>query len=146
MATLRAYTVQDYDAIINLFLLNTPQFFCPPEQQDLEAFLRDELENYYVVEENGEILACGGSNIEDGIGWLSWYIVHPASQGKGYGKQVALKNLELLKADERVGAIKVRTSQLVYPFYEKLGFVLRSTRDNYWGQGMHLYEMDLNTL
>jgi ribosomal protein S18 acetylase RimI-like enzyme len=138
MVTLRSYHPDDYTQIINLFLLNTPQYFCPPEQQDLEEFLKTELENYFVIEEDGKVLACGGSNIEDNTGWLSWYIVHPAQHGKGLGKQLAEHNLQLLKNHKDITKIKVRTSQLVYEFYEKLGFVLMNTQDNYWGDGMHL--------
>jgi ribosomal-protein-alanine N-acetyltransferase len=145
MSILRLYHQEDYSQIIDLFLLNTPQFFCPPEQRDLEEYLKTEVEHYSVIEEGGNILACGGCNIEAPIGWLSWYIVHPEHHGRGLGKQIAEHNLQILKNHPDVAAIKVRTSQLVYPFYEKLGFVLISTTDNYWGEGMHLYEMDLRS-
>jgi ribosomal-protein-alanine N-acetyltransferase len=142
---IRSYRKEDRDAIIKLFILNTPQFFCPPEQADLEEYLEKEIEHYYVVEQEGQILACGGSNVKDSVGCLSWYIVHPDEQGKGLGRMLADKNLQILKADERVSKIIVRTSQLAYRFYEKAGFVLISTEDNYWGEGMHLYKMELKS-
>lgn len=144
MPQLRPYHSDDFEQLIQLFLLNTPQYFCPPEQQDLEEYLRTEIEHYSVIEEDGVIVASGGCNlIEDGIGCLSWYIVHPAYQGKGFGKQLAEHNLDILKSLPEVSRITVRTSQLVFPFYEKSGFKLISTTDNYWGEGMHLYEMEL---
>lgn len=143
MQVLRPYQKSDFEQIINLFLLNTPQYFCPPEQEDLERFLNNEIENFYVIDEDGKVLATGGSNIKGDFGYLSWYIVHPNYHGKGLGRQLAERNLDLLKEYPRISGIKVRTSQLVYPFYEKLGFVIISTTDNYWGDGMHLYEMDL---
>lgn len=143
MSLLRPYHPNDYSQIINLFLLNTPQFFCPPEQADLERYLDKEIEYFFVIEKDGKIVATGGSNIKEDVGYLSWYIVHPEYHGMGLGKQLAEHNLEILKNHPDVAEIKVRTSQLVYPFYEKLGFVLINTTDNYWGVGMHLYEMDL---
>jgi ribosomal protein S18 acetylase RimI-like enzyme len=143
MQVLRPYHADDYAQVINLFLLNTPKYFCPPELQNLERYLQNEIENFFVIEDNGVVVATGGSNIKGDVGFLSWYIVHPHYHGKGLGKQLAHKNLDILKSNPGLQGIKVRTSQLVYPFYEKLGFVLISTTDNYWGDGMHLYEMDL---
>lgn len=143
MAIIRSYITADRDAIIELFLLNTPAFFCEEEQQDLERFLDSEIENFFVAEEDGVIVACGGSNTKGNTGFLSWYIVHPDHQGKGFGKILALHNLDLLQANKDLDNIEVRTSQLVYPFYEKLGFKLISTQDHYWGHNMHLYHMRL---
>lgn len=141
---IRAYQASDFDQVIRLFLLNTPQYFCPPEQQDLESFLKDELEYYYVAAEGTDILACGGCNVEGQTGWLSWYMVHPSHHGRGLGRMLAEHNLKILERNEQVTGIQVRTSQLVYPFYEKLGFELYETKDDYWGKGMHLYKMKLN--
>lgn len=144
MFTLRPYHTNDFEQLIQLFLLNTPKYFCPLEQQDLEEYLRSEIEHYSVIDEDGKILASGGCNVsEDGVGCLSWYIVHPDFQGKGLGRQLADYNLDILKSSPAVSKIIVRTSQLVYPFYEKSGFQLISTTDNYWGEGMHLYLMEL---
>ncbi len=142
-AVLRAYRTEDFEQLVDLFLLNTPQYFCPEEQSDLEEYLRTEIEYYFVMEEDGQILACGGCNVEDGIGWLSWYIVHPFHHGKGLGATIVKHCLEILMRNEEVNEIEVRTSQLVYPFYEKFGFVLYNTEDDYWGKGMHLYQMKL---
>jgi ribosomal-protein-alanine N-acetyltransferase len=140
--TIRPYQPSDYDSIIQLFLLNTPRYFCPHEQQDLEAFLKEEVEAHFVAEENGQVIACGGHAIENNEGWLAWYIVHPKWHGKGIGAQIANNSLQIIRATPGLDKIVVRTSQLVYPFYEKLGFKLISTQDNYWGEGMHLYHME----
>ena len=143
MMQLRSYQSHDFDRIIELFHLNTPSYFHPQEQKDLEAFLAEELENYFIIEDEGQVVACGGSNVDDGMGWLSWYIVHPDYHGKGLGRQLVDKNLELLQRDPEVRGIEVRTSQLTHVFYEKAGFVLVETVDDYWGPGLHLYRMKL---
>ena len=142
MQTLRPYHPADYDAIIELFLLNTPEYFCPPEQADLEKFLKEEVEAHFVTEDNGMVIACGGHVIKDNAGWLAWYIVHPAWHGKGVGAQLVNNSLQIIRATPGLNRIVVRTSQLVYRFYEKAGFKLISTQDNYWGDGMHLYHME----
>ncbi len=142
MPTTRPYHPADKPHIIALFLLNTPAFFHPQEQQDLEEFLDTEIENYYVAEEDGIIIASGGSNIEDSIGWLSWYIVHPDYQGKGAGTLLVHQNLGILTCNPYVKRLMVRTSQLVYQFYEKFGYRVTSTEDDFWGKGFHLYEME----
>jgi len=51
-------------------------------------------------------------------------------------EQIAKKN-----AVERVC---VRTSQMAYQFYEKMGFRLERTERDYWAQGFDLYEMYQN--
>ena len=142
---LRPYTPADHDTIIKLFLLNTPQFFHPQEQKDLEYFLKEEMETdpYFVLEENGTLLASGGHYFLDGIAGLSWFIVHPDWHGKGLGSRLVKHHLDLIKS-KHTGKIIVDTSQLVYKFYEKFGFVLLSTTPNHWGPGMHLYSMELS--
>lgn len=146
MIQLRPYTTDDYPAIIALFLLNTPAYFCPPEQQDLEAFLKNEIEHYFVAEEHGKVLASGGCAVEKNEGWLCWFIVDAREHGKGLGRLVINKCLEILNADVRVEKIKLWTSQLVYPFYEKFGFVVTETEDDFWGAGMHLYKMEITDM
>ena len=131
MFTIRPYQVIDKPHIIELFVLNTPAYFHPDEQQDLDEYLDTEIEHYFVVEEDGMIVASAGCNVEDNIGWLSWYIVHPAYQGKGAGSIIVRHSLELLTADTRVRRLIVRTSQLVFKFYTRFGYELVHTEDNF---------------
>lgn len=142
---IRKYSPADKPQLIELFLLNTPAFFCPEEQADLEAFLeKEEADEYYVLEQDEKILACGGYAVKNNEGWLCWYIVHPDYQGKGLGGQIVNKSMDRIKSNPGIRKIIVRTSQLVFPFYEKFGFRLISTQDDYWGKGMHLYHMEMD--
>jgi [ribosomal protein S18]-alanine N-acetyltransferase len=142
MFTIREYQPSDKPCLIELFLLNTPAYFHPDEQADLDEYLETEIEHYFVFEDNGLIIASGGSNIEDGIGCLSWYVVHPAYHAKGAGSRLVSHNLQILTADPRVTRLVVRTSQLVYKFYTKFGYELKYTKANYWGEGFDLYHME----
>jgi ribosomal protein S18 acetylase RimI-like enzyme len=141
MFSIRPYQSSDKQHIIELFLLNTPAYFHPQEQQDLDEFLDTEIENYFVVEGDGAIIASGGSNVEGDIGWLSWYIVHPTYQGKGAGSMLVNENLKLLTAHPDVKRLAVRTSQMAYQFYLKFGYQVTDNQDNFWGDGFHLVEM-----
>jgi hypothetical protein len=40
----------------------------------------------------------------------------------------------------------VRTTQLVYPFYQKLGFEIRKSEPDFWAPGFDLVEMELTNL
>lgn len=137
---LRPYQQEDFTQVVDLFHLNTPAYFCPEELFDLENFLKTQVQYYTVLADSNKIVASGGCNVKNNIGWLSWYIVHPEFQSQGYGATLVRHNLDLLR-HAKVAEIQVRTSQLVYQFYEKFGFELYYTEENYWGKDMHLYQM-----
>lgn len=139
----RSYDTKDRQAIIDLFLLNTPAYFDPKEQQDLEHYLDKEIEGYYVATDNDSIAGCGGYNLKDGAGYLSWYIVHPAYHGKGVGRSLVQNSLDMLKNKHGLSRVTVRTSQLTWEFYAKFGFRLIDTAKDYWGKGLDLYVMVL---
>ncbi len=93
------------------------------------------------------IVGCGGINFADEgkTGVISWDIVHPQHQGKGLGSMLLRHRLELLQAENQVDRIIVRTSQLTHRFYAKHGFVLKATKENYWGEGLDLYAMEFES-
>jgi N-acetylglutamate synthase-like GNAT family acetyltransferase len=79
--------------------LNTPAYFAPSEENDFIDYLENEVEDYFVLEENGKIVGCGGINYwEHGtVARISWDIVHPDQQGKGIGKKLTLFRIEEIK-------------------------------------------------
>ncbi len=131
------------EALLSLLRLNTPLYFHPSEEKDFIHYLNHETESYYVVALNGVIVGCGGINYfsEEQNARLSWDIVHPAYQGKGIGRKLTAHRINKIANTPGIETIVVRTTQLVYPFYEKLGFVLERSEKDYWAPGLDLYQL-----
>lgn len=143
--TIRSYTPADDESIIALLRLNTPQYFAPEEEQDLRDYFANHIDRYFVVEDNGIIIGSGGINITNNgkNAALSWDIIHPDYQGKGVGRQLTQHRLDVIKTIPGIENISVRTSQLVYKFYEKFGFELKEVIKDYWAEGIDMYRMEM---
>lgn len=59
---IRPYYSKDKNQISSLFDLNTPKFFALSERDDLINYLKNERENYFVVEKEKNIIGAGGMN------------------------------------------------------------------------------------
>lgn len=142
---IRPYAPTDKQAVLALLQLNIPQYFAETEAQDLIVYLHEHLEDYFVVEEAGTIVGVGGINYFPGerLARLSWDIVHPGFQGKGIGTNLTQHRINHIRSNPTIDQVIVRTSQLVYKFYERLGFVLEHTEKDYWAKGFDLYQMQL---
>lgn len=142
---IRPYNPSDKKDVIKLLKLNTPNFFAPTEEDDLKEYLDKEIEDYFVVEENHEIIAAGGINYfpEEKTARISWDMIKPDQQGKGIGKKLTEHRMNHLKKNNKVDLIVVRTTQLVYKFYEKMGFQLTKVEKDFWAEGFDLYQMEL---
>lgn len=140
---IRNYVLADHPYLLELLRLNTPKYFSPEEKKDLINYLDHEVEEYFVVEQAGRIIGCGGINFEDSkkVGKISWDILHTEFQGKGIGSLLLNYRINLLKNMDSIEKISVRTSQLVYRFYEKNGFELIEVKKDYWAKGFDLYNM-----
>ena len=142
--TIRPYSHDDNESIIEMLRLNTPKYFSPDEEKDLIDYLANHIDHYYVVEIDHHIIGCGGFNrTPDGkSGVLSWDIIHPETQGRGIGSALVYFRIEKMQ-ELGVENIGVRTSQHVHKFYEKMGFSLKEVVKDYWAEGFDLYDMAL---
>jgi len=140
---IRPYTPADKSSVLALVRLNTPEFFHPSEEEDLSIYLENELEDYFVVVENGKVVGAGGINYfpEEHSARISWDAVSPDSHGKGIGGRLTKFRVDHAFSKSSVQTIVVRTSQLVYRFYEKQGFALEKVEKDYWAEGYDLYLM-----
>lgn len=144
LITIREYKPADKDAVMNLIRLNTPKYFAPTEEADLNKYLDSEREHYYVLLFDGKIVGCGGINFANNetIGKISWDILHPQYQGKSLGTKLLAHRIKILESIDSIQKITVRTSQLVYKFYEKQGFELNEIKKDYWAKGFDMYSME----
>src|SRR5215217_4597296 len=142
--TIRKFQNSDAPRLLKLLHLNTPEYFSGSEEGDFVHYLENEIEHYFVLLVNDEIMGCGGFNLSDDqhTGKISWDIFHPESQGKGFGTALTNYRIERMKEIESVKKISVRTSQLVYPFYAKFGLELKEIVKDYWAPGFDLYRLE----
>lgn len=142
---IRPYKNTDKDNLLHILRLNTPKFFDASEAPEFAEYLDKLREEYFVVEEEGQVLGSGGINYftKDKIARISWDVVHPNAQGKGLGSQLIRFRVNKIKENLAIETIVVRTSQVVYRFYEKCGFTLRKVEKDYWAPGFDLYYMEM---
>lgn len=145
---IREYNKQDKSDVINIFRLNTPKFFHPTEEKDFINYLENNIEEFYVIEYNSNIIGCGGINylINERIAKISWDMFHPKYQNKGLGTSLVKYRINRIKKNKKakdIIDIVVRTCQLTYQFYEKLGFELKRIENDFFAQGFDLYFMTM---
>lgn len=141
---IRPYNSNDKATVIELLELNTPEYFDVAEKEDFIRYLETEIEDYFIVESEDNLIGAGGINylFEEGKARISWDFVHPKMQGRGVGRLLMKHRIHHLSSKGEIKWIEVRTSQLAYPFYEKMGFHLVEVDKDYWARGFDLYKMD----
>lgn len=142
---IRKYTPADKEQLLQLIRLNTPAYFGPSEEEDFIYYLDNELEDYYVLEQDGGIVGCGGINYKpaEQTAVISWDMFHPGMQGRGLGRKLVQHRIEHVKADPSYTRMIVRTSQHTDKFYAKMGFQLKEVVNDYWAPGFDLYYMEM---
>lgn len=141
---IREYKKSDKENVLNLIRLNIPKFFDYYEEKDLINYLDNEIDRYFVVEDDEKIVGSGGFNhfkSEKQIR-ISWDIFHPEYQGKGLGTLLLEHRIKEIKELSNVDKIIVRTSQHAYKFYEKNNFKLIDINKDYWAKGFDMYLME----
>lgn len=142
---IRKYLIEDKPRVIELLRKNTPEFFHISEEKDFESYLDYEIEDYFVYQQQNEIIAAGGINYipERKVARISWDMVDPKAHGKGIGKELVQHRINLLNKNPNIDFIEVRTSQLTNTFYEKMGFTLEKVVKNFWAENFDLYQMQM---
>ncbi len=142
---IRKYHPDDQLAVLNLMSLNIPQFFDESEKKDLQIYLKEEVEDYFVVVEKNRIIGAGGINYfsKDRKARIAWDFIDPICQGKGIGTKLLKHRIDHIKNQKEIETIIVRTSQLAFKFYEKNNFNLIEIEKDYWAEGFDLYLMEI---
>ncbi|MDY3339432.1 GNAT family N-acetyltransferase [Riemerella anatipestifer] len=140
---IREYQEGDKDNLLSILKLNIPHFFAEEELNDFKIYLEQKIEYYFVAEYKGKIVGSRGINLEHAskIAKISWDFINPQYHGLGIGRKLLEYRIDIIKVMHKDYKIIVRTSQYVYPFYEKNGFVLESIIKDYWSQEFDLYLM-----
>lgn len=143
---IRKYATKDKSQAIELLRKNTPEYFDASEETDYKNYLENEVEDYFVYEEDSKIIGVGGINYfpEEKLARISWDMIDPNYQGKGIGKKIVQHRINHLNNNPTIELIVVRTTQLVYKFYEKMGFELEKVEKDFWAKNYDLYQMKMN--
>lgn len=141
---IRPYQHSDKPQLMSLLKRNIPDYFAPSEEADFAEYLDHHREYYFVVEVDGIVLGSGGFNLTEDrkTAKISWDLFNPESQGKRLGSALTRFRIHQIQSIEGIDLISVRTSQLVYPFYQKFGFETTAIVKDYWDIGFDLVQME----
>ncbi|MBZ4422051.1 GNAT family N-acetyltransferase [Myxococcus sp. RHSTA-1-4] len=141
---LRPYTREDRDAVLAVFRSNIPGSFEPHEEPEFLRFVDTAPGPYWVVEEAGRVVACGGIAWKDGRVDLCWGMVEQALHRQGIG--LALTAFRLRQACEVPDAreVHLNTSSDTVGFYTRLGFSVDRTVEDAIRPGLHLLYLHLD--
>ena len=141
---IRKYRPEDKVELMAILKMNVPKYFHVSEIADFEKYLDNELEDYFVVELEGKLVACGGLNFfpKEKQVRISWDIVHPEYHGEGIGKSLVQYRIKWAQKKQPEYQVIVRTSQLSFGFYRKMGFEIQKIIKDYWDEGFDLYQLN----
>jgi predicted GNAT family N-acyltransferase len=146
---IRPYRPDDLDAVVAIFRSNIPKYFTPPEEAGLLEFLDTEwVEDYYVVDLDGEVVGAGGialNELDPPAVSLCWGMVRQDHLGTGLGKLLTEFRIELAGSKHPGLPLTIGTSQHTEGFYQKFGFrTVEHTPDGF-GPGIDNCRMRLDS-
>lgn len=152
--TIHPYTSADHQRCLEIFDSNVPKFFTVPERAQFEFWLNGQdkgvhaydisvAELYYVIEDNNEIVGCGGVGIEPRRATMAWGMVDNKYHGKGYGRALLEHRLQVWRDGFSSYPMDLNTSQHTYTFFEQYGFRVVKVTENGYSEGLHRYDMEL---
>lgn len=141
--TFRPYRDADYQACIDIFDANCPEFFAPNERQEYRAFLGDLTEGYEVCEVNGYVAgAFGLFGAGERAKGLNWILLDPRVQGIGIGSRI-MERVAYVSRTSGVKIVRISASHKSAPFFKRFGAKPISVTEDGWGPGMHRVKMEL---
>jgi len=141
---IRPYQVSDRDACLRLFDSNGPGYFAPDERDGLAKFLASPPGSYYVMENDGELLGCGGftPGEEPGSVTLTWGMVRGDLHRQGLGRFLLFYRLKAIGQLAGVSLVRLKTTPGVAGFFEKAGgFRIDGIEPNGFGPGLDKVSM-----
>lgn len=138
------YTAALKNICEHIFLSNCPKYFAAFELPEfLEWLEKKDSEPYYIYKLNNRAVACSGiyvSHVDKEAG-MAWGMVHNEHHGKGIGTEMTKLRILEIQNTYPSYAIRLKTTQHTFKFYEKMGFkVTRIDKDGFEA-GMDRYWM-----
>lgn len=154
---IRPYTPADYSRCLAIFNSNVPKFFTPGEAEDYARWLsglgelpthrydKGEL-HYFVAEQSGSVLACGGWGIREGAdhATLVWGAVDNEYHRLGIGHALTEFRISNFRQHYPSFPLTIDTSHHTAPFYEHFGFRTEKFTENGYAPGLHRHDMRLH--
>ena len=97
---------------------------------------------YYVVEVEGELVACGGVATSGSSMHLCWGLVHPDWHHRGLGRKLVDHRLAWAKNQPELEVVELCTSQKTAAFYERFGFETIEFTPDGFAPGHHRHDME----
>lgn len=141
--TIKPYTKDKFDDCVEIFISNLDKYFAAYELAYFKAFLENAAYGnpFYVLVEDGDVIACGGYEKENEEITLTWGMVKREYHGQGYGKELTLYRLNEIGTNYPGITVKIDTSQHTMGFYEKQGFVTQEIEKDGYEPGLDKYIM-----
>jgi predicted GNAT family N-acyltransferase len=139
----RQYVAQDFSSCVSIFCSNIPHFFREHERADFESFISASECPYFVIEQDGGIVGCGGYGVHEGsrMADLCWGMIDSGYHGKRLGEYLLLIRLNEIVQLRDVRGVRLGTSQHTDGFFQRYGFAVQSRQHNGIAEGLDEVEM-----
>ena len=148
MEVIRKAQPSDLNCLVKIFTLNIPKYFHEEELVDFKKYFNsNNIETYFIIESEGEILGASGYAYENiQTARICWVFVDSNHHSTGLGKKLVNYCVDILKRDNQLNVIELETSNLTYKFYEKLNFKIQYIKKEYWPNNDDLYFMNMDLI
>jgi len=141
----RDYTPGDSAACVSIFRSNVPTYFRDHELSGFLDFLDSPPCPYSVILTDGQVIACGGFGLHPGSDTadLCWGMVHADHHRRRVGTFLLFARLHAIVTTTVARSVRLGTSQLTDPFFERYGFTAQSRKTDGIAPGLDAVEMRL---
>lgn len=140
---IRPYSQSDRSTCLQVLESNTPAFFMPMDCESYAAFLDHLPGPYFVLEECGQLCACGGWALDvDGVADLTWALVRRDLHRRGLGRTLLRFRCNDIHSRTTATLVRVRTTQLVQEFFVREGFAVVGVVSDGFGAGLDQVTME----
>lgn len=142
MATVRPYDIADKQGCLQVFDSNVPGYFDISERDAFANFLDDPRGIYFTMEQDGDVVGCGGYAREDqGQARFTWGMVENNRHGDGLGRLLAEYRLAEIVKSGGYSEAELFTTPKVATFFTKFGFVETEFIKDGFAPGMDKVQM-----